>query len=80
VSARALQREHVISLEEGSTGEGVRMHRLYREEEHGSRDDDSGGVRGRVRCEGRGQQTSATSIGQQPTRARGRTRYYKNSD
>jgi hypothetical protein len=37
VSARALQRGHVIPLEEGSTGEGVRRCHLYREEEHGSR-------------------------------------------
>lgn len=37
MSVRALQRGHVIPLEEGSTGEGVRRRHLYREEEHGSR-------------------------------------------
>jgi hypothetical protein len=75
VSARALQREHVIPLEEGSTWEGVRRRRccrLYREEEHESRDDDSSGVRGRVRCESRGQQTSATMLGRSANNPRGR--------
>ena len=72
MSARALQWVHVIASEKGSTGEDVRRRHLYREEEHGSRDDDSGNVRGRVRCEGRGQQTSATMLGRSTNNPRGR--------
>jgi hypothetical protein len=53
-------------------GSEHRGHRLCREEEHGSRDDDSGGVQGRVWCEGWGQQTSATMLGRSANNPRGR--------